>query len=184
MSRGQILIWGWSCRTTFSSELWTSIPPLYLMKPSLRNLFMKKLTRDRVVPLISASVSWLILAMTGSGLLFLAEVGQKQEQPGKPFFTRIEQLIDEVRFSPDRPAQKMADKHLGEGRLLVKHAHDSGSCPAAQWWSLSSRRPSIFAAPDQRGILRRRIHSAPRIATTASLPCSEMTVTFTLPLWT
>jgi hypothetical protein len=28
---------------------------------------MKKLTRDRVVPIISASVSWLIFAMIGSG---------------------------------------------------------------------------------------------------------------------
>jgi hypothetical protein len=27
---------------------------------------MKKLTRDRVVPIISASVSWLIFAMMGS----------------------------------------------------------------------------------------------------------------------
>jgi hypothetical protein len=32
--------------------------PLYLMKPSLRNLFMNTFTRDRVVPTISASVSW------------------------------------------------------------------------------------------------------------------------------
>jgi len=31
--------------------------PLYLMKPSFLNLFIKKLTRDRVVPIISASVS-------------------------------------------------------------------------------------------------------------------------------
>ena len=30
---------------------------------------MKKLTRERVVPTISASVSWLIFASTGSGLL-------------------------------------------------------------------------------------------------------------------
>ena len=43
------------------------MPPLYLMKPSFRNLFMKKLTRDRVVPIISASVSWLIFAMRGFG---------------------------------------------------------------------------------------------------------------------
>jgi hypothetical protein len=28
---------------------------------------MKKLTRDRVVPIISANVSWLIFAMIGSG---------------------------------------------------------------------------------------------------------------------
>jgi len=37
------------------------------MKPSFRNRFIKKLTRERVVPIISASVSWLILAMIGSG---------------------------------------------------------------------------------------------------------------------
>jgi hypothetical protein len=32
------------------------------------NLFRKKLTRDRVVPIISASMSCLIFAMTVSGL--------------------------------------------------------------------------------------------------------------------
>ena len=32
------------------------------MKPSFRNLFMKKLTREWVVPIISARVSWLICA--------------------------------------------------------------------------------------------------------------------------
>ena len=35
-----------SCKTTFSNELCTSSWPLYSMKPSLRNLFMKKLTRE------------------------------------------------------------------------------------------------------------------------------------------
>jgi len=28
------------------------------MKPSFLNLFMKKFTRDRVVPIISANISW------------------------------------------------------------------------------------------------------------------------------
>jgi hypothetical protein len=37
-------------------------------KPSFRNLFMNELTRDRVVPIISASVSWLMFARIGSGL--------------------------------------------------------------------------------------------------------------------
>src|SRR5690348_1383926 len=41
------------------------------MKPSLRNLFMKKLTRDRVAPIISASVSWLILTPMGCELASL-----------------------------------------------------------------------------------------------------------------
>jgi hypothetical protein len=40
-----LLIWGLSCKTTFNKELWTSSFPLYSMKPNLRNLFMKKLTR-------------------------------------------------------------------------------------------------------------------------------------------
>ena len=34
------------------------------------------------------------------GFAFLAEVGQHQEQPGEALLTRIEQLIDEVRFDP------------------------------------------------------------------------------------
>jgi len=46
-----------SRRTTLKSELLIVRPPLYSMNPSVRNLFMKKLTRDRVVPIISASVS-------------------------------------------------------------------------------------------------------------------------------
>src|SRR5438309_11245211 len=58
---------GQSCSTTWSSELWTSSPPSYSMKPSFRNLFMKKLTLDRVVPTLSASVSWLTFGTTGSG---------------------------------------------------------------------------------------------------------------------
>jgi len=37
------------------------------MKPNFLNLFMKKLTRDRVVPIISARVSRLILGITVRG---------------------------------------------------------------------------------------------------------------------
>jgi hypothetical protein len=47
----------YSCRTTLRRELLTRISPLYLMKPSFLNLFMKKFTRGRVVPIISASIS-------------------------------------------------------------------------------------------------------------------------------
>ncbi len=48
---------GYSCRRTLNNELCTFSSPLYSMKPSLLNLFMKKLTRGRVVPIISASIS-------------------------------------------------------------------------------------------------------------------------------
>jgi hypothetical protein len=57
ISLSLVLISGLSRKTMFNKELWTSSLPLYSIKPSLRNLFMKKLTRDRVVPIISASVS-------------------------------------------------------------------------------------------------------------------------------
>src|SRR4029078_6704060 len=39
------------------------------MNPAFRNLFMKWLTRERVVPIISASVSWLVFPISGSGRL-------------------------------------------------------------------------------------------------------------------
>jgi hypothetical protein len=57
-----------SCRTIVSSELLTLRPPLYSMSPSLRNLFMKKFTRERVAPIISASVSWEIFGNVRVGL--------------------------------------------------------------------------------------------------------------------
>ena len=66
-----------------------------------------KLTRDRVVPIISASVSWLILAITGPGP-FLAEISQKQEQTGKALLARTEQLIYKVRLDADAPTKKLA----------------------------------------------------------------------------
>ncbi len=51
-----------------SNELWILIPPLYSMNPSLRNLFMKKLTRDRVVPTISARISCCTLGIVRIGV--------------------------------------------------------------------------------------------------------------------
>ena len=53
----------YSCRTTLKRDESTWRPPLYLIKPSFLNLFMKKFTRERVVPTISARVSWDILAI-------------------------------------------------------------------------------------------------------------------------
>jgi hypothetical protein len=42
----------------FRRELWTCKRSLsYLINPNFLNLFMNKLTRDRVVPTISANVS-------------------------------------------------------------------------------------------------------------------------------
>lgn len=57
----------YSCRTTAKREALICRPPLYLMKPSFLNLFMKKLTRERVVPTISVSISCRILGSTPRG---------------------------------------------------------------------------------------------------------------------
>src|SRR5687768_1747703 len=64
-----------ACRTTLSSELLIWMPlsrsPSYSMKPSFLNLFMKKFTRERVVPIISDSVSWEMVATTCRGFVCL-----------------------------------------------------------------------------------------------------------------
>ena len=57
----------YSCKTTVSKDLLTLIFPLYSMNPSFLNLFMKKFTRDRVVPTILAKVSWETFGSTRSG---------------------------------------------------------------------------------------------------------------------
>jgi hypothetical protein len=48
---------GYSCRTTVRRDLLILIPPLYSMKPNFLNLVMNMFTRERVVPIISASIS-------------------------------------------------------------------------------------------------------------------------------
>jgi hypothetical protein len=59
------------------------------------------------------------------GFAFLAKIRQQQEQTGKTFLARIEQLIDEVCFDADGPTQKMGNKHLGERWFLMDHADNS-----------------------------------------------------------
>jgi hypothetical protein len=87
---------------------------------------MKKLTRDRVVPIIFASVSWLIFAMTGSGSTFLAKIRQQKKGPCQALLARIEQLIDQILVNPDGARQEVREEHLGKGRFLMKDADDIG----------------------------------------------------------
>src|SRR6185295_10458203 len=76
---------GLSCKTTFNRELWISSFPLYSIKPSLRNLFMKKLTRDRVVPIISANVSWLNFPTIGTGTPSLPKLARRRSSRARRF---------------------------------------------------------------------------------------------------
>src|ERR1700691_1769783 len=58
---------GWSWNDKLSSDLFTRIRPLYSMKPSLRKRFIKRLTRERGVPIISARFSCVIAGRSVCG---------------------------------------------------------------------------------------------------------------------
>jgi hypothetical protein len=70
-------------------------------EPQPSKFIHKKLTRDRVVPIISASVFWLIFAIIGSGLASLPKFASSSRR-----FAGIEELIHQVLFNPDSPGQK------------------------------------------------------------------------------
>ncbi len=93
------------------------------MKPSFLNLFMKKLTRDRVVPTISASISCDTL---GSGFVRMAlrAIAREQQQSARqPFLAGVEKLVDQVLFDPDVSRQHIRDEAVGELVFPVEHAN-------------------------------------------------------------
>ena len=55
------------------------------MKPSFRNLFIKKLTRDRVVPIISAKCSWLTFGIIASGFPSFPKLANSRRRRAKRF---------------------------------------------------------------------------------------------------
>ena len=82
---------------------------------------MKKLTLERVVPIISASISWLIFANHRLRFPFFAEVGQREKHPRQPLLTGVEALIDQVLLNPHVPGEQIGQEHLGKSRLVVEH---------------------------------------------------------------
>src|SRR5690349_5553238 len=94
------------------------------MKPSLRNLFLKKLTRERVVPTISASVSSVIFFSIGSGLRPRRN-WRAAGARGPGAFRRVEELVDQVCFHSNIPGQEISHKHLSgvasAGPLPIPH---------------------------------------------------------------
>src|ERR1700739_1956162 len=101
------------------------MPPLYSMKAEVSK-FVHEETHAR--PRSFAHLPKRLLADFRDhrlGCPFLAEVRQQQEHSGQTFLARIEQLIDEIRFNADGPAQKMGNEHLGERWLLMDHLDNS-----------------------------------------------------------
>jgi hypothetical protein len=54
---------------------------------------------------------------------FFAELREQQKQAGKPPFTRIEQLVDQVLFNPAIPGQKISYEQIGQLWLFVSDLH-------------------------------------------------------------
>ena len=83
---------------------------------------MKKLTRDRVVPIISASVSWLILAIIGSGLPSLPKLASKRRARARRFSLELNSWSTKSSSTRMVAAQEMRDEHLGKRWLVVEDA--------------------------------------------------------------
>jgi hypothetical protein len=84
------------------------------MKPNFRNLFMKKFTRERVVPTISASILLRNFWKNPLGFDFLAVAREKQQRTRQAFLARIEELIDQVFLDSDIPHQHKRYETIGK----------------------------------------------------------------------
>src|SRR5260370_39914646 len=93
------------------------------MKPSFLNLFMKKLPRVRVVPIISASVSRDTLGIIFLRLGFLAVASKQQKSPSQPFLAGLKKLIDQIFLDPDVPRKNVRHEAVGERMLRAENAH-------------------------------------------------------------
>ncbi len=84
---------------------------------------MKKFTRERVVPIISARVSWEILGTTRCGLSGFTVAGQKKQRARQAFFAGIEELVDQIFFDADIAPEHVGNEAVGEFVLGVEHAN-------------------------------------------------------------
>ncbi len=82
---------------------------------------MKKLTRDRVVPTISARVSCVIWGRILLGFTGFSELRQQEKDSRQPLFTGVEELVDQVSLSPHTAGEEKLEEQIGECVLLVHH---------------------------------------------------------------
>jgi hypothetical protein len=89
------------------------------MKPNVLNLFMKKLTRERVVPIISASVSGLILGTTVTAAEELLEIVMRRYERTSTLLTSNRPIDDWGKLLGDSAAvTAMLDRLLHHGHVL------------------------------------------------------------------
>ena len=81
---------------------------------------MKKLTRDRIVPVITAECFLADIRSDRLRAALLAEIRQQEQQARQPFFTGVEELVDQILFNPAVAGQQIGHEQLGKLRLIVK----------------------------------------------------------------
>jgi len=123
------------------------------------------------------------LCRDGFGAAFLSKVRQQEERTGKALLTGIQQLIDEVSLDATVTGQKMRRESIRERRLFVQHPQHLRFIDPIERALLQH---SGGREPDR---LRDQASLAEEVAVakdamTASLPLAEVTLSFTLPLWT
>jgi hypothetical protein len=94
--------------------------PLYSMNPSLRKRFIKQFIRERVVPTISASVSWLILGIAVPGAPSLPNRASSK-MPGPALFTGIKKLVDQVCLHANIAGQQIGHENVRQDMMLMEH---------------------------------------------------------------
>src|SRR6185436_11137752 len=101
------------------------------MKPRSLNLFMKKFTRERVVPIISASVSCDTLGTARIGMSCLP-YRASSNSAREPLLARVEELIDQILLDSNVSRQHVGNETIRHRRLFVEevrhplfgHRHD------------------------------------------------------------
>src|SRR6266480_4373847 len=128
----------------------------------LRQCFLTKLSHDRHRP------------------AFLAEICKQKEKPGEALFARIEQFKSssirlfrvnryDMNSSENSGSLWMVAIMVAFSKRVITHSSTALVVAMRSGWPF--RHPSPKKWP------------GPRIATTASLPCSETTVSLTSPCW-
>jgi len=81
---------------------------------------MKVFMRGRVVPTISASVSWLIFVVIGCAAPALPKLASRRSVRASRFSL---ELVGEILLDAAVAGQQMGHEEFGEGRLVMQHAN-------------------------------------------------------------
>jgi hypothetical protein len=143
---------------------------------------MKKLTRDRVVPTISARVSCEIGGTIVPVCPAHAKLGHQEENPRQTLFAGVEKLIDKIGLGSHAPDQQEFQVHLREGMLLVHQADHLSPLYPERCTGVMALAVAMCSPPTLASDSYPMNSPAGRSAMVASFPSCETTVSFARPV--